>query len=113
VTPRHPGPSIALPPWIRLGAAHLTVEIAARPGSSRSAIVRADARGLVIAVAAPPERGRANQELIRTIADAALVPKGSITILRGEGSRRKTVRIETNDPISCAKMLVELGTRGS
>lgn len=44
-------------------------------------------------VAAPPVAGKANQACLRFLAKAAGVPKGAVTLLRGERSRSKVFRI--------------------
>ena len=48
-------------------------------------------------VAAPPVEGKANQACLRFLAKAAGVPKGAVTLLRGERSRKKVVRIAPLD----------------
>ena len=48
-------------------------------------------------VAAPPVEGKANQACRRFLAKAAGVPIGSVTLLRGERSRSKVVRIAPLD----------------
>ncbi len=48
---------------------------------------------LKLRVAAPPTGGRANRECLRFLARAAGVPHAAVTLLRGERSREKTVRI--------------------
>jgi uncharacterized protein (TIGR00251 family) len=42
---------------------------------------------------APPVEGRANEALIRYLADLAGAPRSAVEILRGEHSRRKLIRI--------------------
>ena len=103
--------AVNCPPWLRLEVGHLTLEVAVHPGVSRSKIQRIDERGLVIGVAAPPERGRANDELARLISRIARTPRSAVSILRGGGARRKTVRVETADPESCAKALLDLANQ--
>lgn len=48
-------------------------------------------------VAAPPVEGKANQACLRFLAKAAGVPKGAVTLVRGERSRSKVVRIAPLD----------------
>jgi uncharacterized protein (TIGR00251 family) len=48
---------------------------------------------LKISVNAPPVDGKANEAVIRVLAQTLSVPKANIEILRGETGRRKTVRI--------------------
>ena len=49
---------------------------------------------LRVAVTAPPVDGAANAAVIEALADAFGVRKASVTIVRGETGRRKTVRVE-------------------
>ena len=43
-----------------------------------------------------PEKGRANKELIELLASALRLPKGAITIVLGETSRKKRVSIDAD-----------------
>lgn len=47
-----------------------------------------------IKVAAPPERGKANEELIRFLASEFGVPRSSIEIVAGANSHNKLIRIQ-------------------
>jgi uncharacterized protein (TIGR00251 family) len=96
----------ATPPWIRIGRAAVTVEILARPGASRTNVLRVEPRGIVIGIAAPADKGKANAELFRFIAKLSGVARGAIEIARGETSRSKTVRISTSDPAAAAAKLL-------
>ena len=94
--------------WLALGEGGVTIEIVARPGASRRGIVRLDPRGLIIALNSAPEKGKANDELIEYLARELKVSRSSIAIIRGETSRRKTVRIEPCEPASIAVRLEAL-----
>ena len=48
---------------------------------------------LLPGLAAPPVEGKANAELLRFLSEAFGVPQRAVTLVRGETSRRKTVRI--------------------
>ena len=48
-------------------------------------------------VAAPAERGRANEALVGLIAAALDVPSGSVRVVGGQRGRSKVVEIETLD----------------
>jgi uncharacterized protein len=96
----------ALPPWIRIGRGAVTVEILARPGASRTAVLRVEPRGVAIGIAAPADKGKANAELVRFVAKLAEVTRGSIEIVRGESSRSKAIRISTAEPASVAAALI-------
>lgn len=49
---------------------------------------------LRVAVTAPPVDGAANAAVVEALAEAFGVPRRSVSIVRGETGRRKTVRIE-------------------
>jgi uncharacterized protein (TIGR00251 family) len=99
---RTPSPSSS---WITLGDGLVTIEIVARPSASRRGIVRLDPRGLVIALNSAPDRGKANDELLDFLARVLKVARGTIEIVRGQTSRRKTVRIGPCDTTAVAARL--------
>jgi uncharacterized protein YggU (UPF0235/DUF167 family) len=49
-------------------------------------------------VAAPPERGRANEALVELLAGALNVPRSSVCVVAGHTSRAKVVEIDSLDP---------------
>ena len=61
---------------------------------------------MVIRVAAPPLEGRANEALCAFIAERAGVSKRAVSIVAGERSRDKVVRV---DGVSTAAMRSALG----
>jgi uncharacterized protein (TIGR00251 family) len=64
----------------------------------------ADEKGrpvLMIKLAAPPVDGKANDELLRFLAQSLGCPRSQVHLLRGEGSRQKTLEI----PVSAAARL--------
>lgn len=64
------------------------------PKSSRNQIVGTMADGtLKVKIAAAPDKGKANAELCVFLAAHYGVPKSAVTILRGQTSTRKLVRI--------------------
>jgi uncharacterized protein len=94
--------SDSAPEWLVCGDGFATIHVVARPGASRRGIVRCDPDGLVIALNSPPEKGKANDELIDVLARALRVPRSAVIIERGHNARRKTVRIATPDPTALA-----------
>jgi uncharacterized protein (TIGR00251 family) len=98
-------PDAPHPQWLRTGSDFVTIEIVARPGSQRRGVLRAEPRGLVIGIASPAEKGKANDELIATIADIAGVHRGEVSILRGAATRNKVVRIASAQPSEIARRL--------
>ena len=65
-----------------------------QPGAKRTELAGTHGDALKIRLAAPPVEGKANAELRRFLAAEFGVPLARVTLVRGEASRRKTVRIE-------------------
>ena len=80
------------------------LRVAARPGASATAVVGLQGDALKVSVAAPPEKGKANDELVRWLAKALGLKRAQVTLARGETSRDKVLRIS-----GCS--LDELATR--
>lgn len=70
----------------------LTVRIT--PNAKKSEIVGEFDGALKIKIAAPALEGKANDELIRFLAEYYGVPRSRVTILRGETARIKVVAIQ-------------------
>ncbi len=94
--------------WITIDADGLTLRVVARPGSTRRGILRVEPRGLVVALHAPPDKGRANDELFELLARSLRLPRSTITLIRGDTSRAKTIRIATRRPHEVATALEAL-----
>lgn len=62
------------------------------PKASKNAIVGWEEDFLKIRVNAPPEKGKANEELIAFLAKILGIPKSLITVEQGETSRYKKLR---------------------
>jgi uncharacterized protein len=73
---------------------HCTLAIKAIPNAPRSEIVGWLGEALKIKIHAPPVEGRANDALCEFLADALDLPRRAITVLRGDTSRQKVVRID-------------------
>lgn len=71
-----------------------TFVIRVTPGASRRKIsVMADGR-LKISVTAPPEKGRANEEVIECLAEKLGIAPSRVRIVSGHSSRDKRVSID-------------------
>jgi len=64
------------------------------PGASRSRVVGPHGDRLKVQVAAPPERGRANDAVCDLFAEALGVPRRAVSVVRGATSPSKTVRVD-------------------
>ena len=76
--------------------AEVSVRLTAR--AARDEISGFRGENLIVRVTAPPVDGRANKALRRLIAKRAGVAPSKVTIVRGEHSRDKVLRIEGIGP---------------
>jgi uncharacterized protein YggU (UPF0235/DUF167 family) len=67
--------------------------VRAKPRAKVSRILRADGLSVDVAVAAPPVDGAANEELLSVLADALSVPRRSVRLSVGGGSKNKVVDV--------------------
>jgi len=70
------------------------VEIRLQPRGGRDAVVGERDGAVLIRISAPPVDGKANAALIAFVAKRLGVPKGSVTIVRGETARNKVIRVD-------------------
>lgn len=78
--------------WARWDGADLVVSARVQP-RARKDVVEADATRLRIRITAPPVDGAANSHLLRLLADRFDVTLAGVSLVRGESSRDKIVRI--------------------
>lgn len=83
-----------------------TLAIKAIPNAPRSEVVGWLGEALKIKVHAPPVEGRANEVLCEFLADELDLPRRAVTVLRGDTSRQKMLRI---DGLSLAEVRAKLG----
>jgi uncharacterized protein (TIGR00251 family) len=69
------------------------IDVRVIPRAGRSGIAGTRDSALLVRLKAPPVEGAANAELVEVIAEALGVPKRSVTIVSGERSRQKRVRV--------------------
>jgi uncharacterized protein (TIGR00251 family) len=68
-----------------------TIEIRVRPASSRHGVEGLRDGRVVICVHSLPEKGKANREALKLLAQALGIPSSRIELLRGHTARNKTV----------------------
>jgi uncharacterized protein (TIGR00251 family) len=73
------------------------VSIRLQPRARRDEVVGERAGAIVIRVTAPPVDGKANAALCAFVARAAGVPPSRVSVVRGQTSRDKVVRVEGID----------------
>ncbi len=71
----------------------ITLTIKAVPRAKRDEIVGIEGDALKVRLNAPPVEGRANEALIKFLAEKLGLKRGDIELVRGETARHKVVRI--------------------
>jgi uncharacterized protein len=79
--------------WLKASSGRLLLEVKAMPGSSRSEVSGLRDGALLVRVAAPPEKGKANEELRSCLARALGLPRSAIVLVSGSSSRRKRLSL--------------------
>ena len=82
------------------------------PGAARSAVVGRHGAGWKVRVAAAPEGGKANDAVVRLLADAVCVPAKDVAIVSGHASRDKIVALEGVDTDEIERRLAEASAAG-
>ncbi len=85
---------------------HCTLAIKAIPNAPRSEVIGWLGDALKVKVHAPPVEGRANEVLCEFLADSLDLPRRAVTVLRGDTSRQKLLRI---DGLTLAEVKLRLG----
>ncbi len=78
-----------------------------QPGASRTEIAGLHGDALKIRLAAPPAGGRANEALLRFLADLFQVPLRQVELRAGTSSRKKRVAI-LNSPVDIHNILLSI-----
>ena len=78
------------------------------PGASKTEFAGTQEGQLRVRVAAAPEDGKANAELIAFLAKALSCPKRELILLRGEKSRHKIIAVPLACGIQLAKIIGEI-----
>ena len=86
--------------------APLRLAVRVIPGARRSEVVGRVGDAWKLRVAAPPERGRANGELVALLARTLRVPRSSVRVARGHTTAQKLVEVEHLTPEEAERRLV-------
>jgi len=75
------------------------------PGARTSGIVGRRGEAWKVRVAAAPERGRANDAVLRLLAETIGVPREDVAVVAGHGSRDKTIELTGVTPAVAERRL--------
>jgi uncharacterized protein len=69
------------------------IDVLVQPRASRARIGPIRQDRLVVAVTSPPVDGAANRAVVEAVAGALDLARSQVEVVRGESSRRKTLRV--------------------
>ena len=76
-----------------LGGGRLLLTLHIQPGAKKTEIAGCHGDALKIRLAAPPVDGKANEALLRFVADRLHLPKSAVILKSGQTSRHKVVEV--------------------
>lgn len=80
--------------WYQIGRDGVSLQIQAQPGAKRTEVAGLYGDCIKVRLASPPVDGKANECLVRFLAERLGVRRNQVTITRGLSSRRKTVLVQ-------------------
>jgi len=83
--------------WFRINGDVITLTLHVQPGAKRSEISGLHGDALKIRLAAPPVEGKANDALLKLVANWFAVPMRQVELKQGGQSRHKVVAITGSD----------------
>jgi len=75
------------------------------PGARSAEVVGRHGEAWKVRVAAPPEAGRANEAVVRLLADTLSLPRDAVTLVSGRGARDKIVQLAGLDSTQVERRL--------
>jgi uncharacterized protein (TIGR00251 family) len=85
------------------------LQLRVAPGASRPGVVGRHGDAWKVRVAAAPERGKANHAVLDLLAQTLSLPRSSVTLVSGAGSRDKIVELAGIEPDEIERRLAAAG----
>ena len=80
--------------WFRLAAdGRITLTLHIQPGAKKTEFAGLHGDALKIRLAAPPVDGKANEALVKFVAETLKLPKSAVNLKSGQTSRRKVLEV--------------------
>jgi uncharacterized protein (TIGR00251 family) len=93
---------------VRVTKEALYLDIKAVPGASKTGFAGIRDKRLRVRIAAAPEDGKANEELVHFVAKALSCPKRDIRFASGEKSRLKTLALPPEYAVQLGALIAEV-----
>ncbi|GAB6065582.1 hypothetical protein JCM9492_06740 [Aquifex pyrophilus] len=72
----------------------MIIKVKVKPKSKKEEVKKLSEEEYEVKVKEPPEKGRANERVLELLSRFIGVPKRSLKIVRGEGSRLKFIEVD-------------------
>jgi hypothetical protein len=82
------------------------VRLRVAPGATRAGVVGRHGDAWKVRVTAPAEAGRANDAVVRLLADVLALPSTSVTLVSGHSARDKIVELAGVEPADIERRLL-------
>jgi uncharacterized protein (TIGR00251 family) len=79
---------------VEASADGVIIRVRAQPAARRNGVTGVREGELCVAVTAPPDRGRANDAIVKVLAKVLGVPRSRVKILSGDTNRHKRLMVE-------------------
>lgn len=85
--------------WFRLASnGSITLTLHIQPGAKKTEFAGLHGDALKIRLSAPPVDGKANEALIKFVAETLKLPKSAVILKSGQTSRRKVLEVSGTNP---------------
>jgi uncharacterized protein (TIGR00251 family) len=88
------------------------LQLRVAPGASRTGVVGRHGDAWKVRVAAPAESGRANDAVLRLLAETLSLPRRAVTLVSGHGARDKIVELTGVEPEEIERRLSSAAGKG-
>ncbi len=94
--------------WFRAaGDGRITLTLHIQPGAKKTEFAGLHGDALKIRLAAPPVDGKANEALVRFVADTLGLPRSAVELKSGHTSRRKVLEVSGADTDRVARLAAQ------
>ena len=94
--------------WFRVAAdGRITLTLHIQPGAKKTEFAGRHGDALKIRLAAPPVDGKANEALIKFVAETLKLPKSAVSLKSGQSSRSKVLEVIGADAAQVAALAVD------
>lgn len=95
-----------------MGTETTRVRVRVSPGGGRTAVIGRQGDAWKVRVTEAPERGRANEAVLRLLANTLALPRAAVTLVCGHGGREKIVELSGVGPALIERRLTSAAATG-